>query len=68
MHTTSEENKVLVRRFGEAMNSRQFHLLDELVAVDARGQAPVMNFFVIARHLVKNVSFHKRFQGLRKAP
>jgi predicted ester cyclase len=32
MHTTSEENKALVRRFGEAMNARQFHLLDELVA------------------------------------
>jgi steroid delta-isomerase-like uncharacterized protein len=32
MHATSEENKVLVRRFGEAMNTRQLHLLDELVA------------------------------------
>jgi steroid delta-isomerase-like uncharacterized protein len=32
MRTTSEENKVLVRRFGEAMNTRQLHLLDELVA------------------------------------
>jgi steroid delta-isomerase-like uncharacterized protein len=32
MRTTSEENKVLVRRFGEAMNTRQFDLLDELVA------------------------------------
>jgi steroid delta-isomerase-like uncharacterized protein len=32
MRTTSEENKVLVRRFGEAMNTRQLDLLDELVA------------------------------------
>jgi len=32
--TTSGENKVLVRRFGEIMNSRQFHRLDELVAPD----------------------------------
>ena len=32
MRTTSEENKVLVRRFGKAMNTRQLHLLDELVA------------------------------------
>jgi steroid delta-isomerase-like uncharacterized protein len=34
MRTSSEENKVLARRFGEAMNARQFHLLDELVAPD----------------------------------
>jgi predicted ester cyclase len=34
MHTTSEENKVIVRRFGEAMNTRQYHLLDEIVAPD----------------------------------
>jgi len=32
MRTTSEENNVLVRRFGEAMNTRQLDLLDELVA------------------------------------
>jgi predicted ester cyclase len=32
MRTPSEENKVLVHRFGEAMNTRQLHLLDELVA------------------------------------
>ena len=36
MRTTSEENKVLVRRFGEAMNTRQYQLLDELVAPDFR--------------------------------
>jgi steroid delta-isomerase-like uncharacterized protein len=34
MRTTSEENKVLTRRFGEAMNTRQFDILDELVAPD----------------------------------
>jgi steroid delta-isomerase-like uncharacterized protein len=34
MRTTSEENKALVRRFGDAMNTRQFHLLDDLVAPD----------------------------------
>jgi steroid delta-isomerase-like uncharacterized protein len=33
-HTASAENKVLVRRFGEAMNARQLDLLDELVAPD----------------------------------
>lgn len=32
MRTSSKENKVLARRFGEAMNARQFDLLDELVA------------------------------------
>jgi len=32
MRTTSEENKVLARRLGEAMNTRQLHLLDEIVA------------------------------------
>ena len=32
MHTTIEENKDLIRRFGEAMNTRRLHLLDELVA------------------------------------
>jgi steroid delta-isomerase-like uncharacterized protein len=34
MRTTSEQNKFLVRRFGEAMNTRQYQLLDELVAPD----------------------------------
>jgi len=34
MHATIEENKNLVRRFGEAINTRQFHLLDEMVARD----------------------------------
>ncbi len=28
------ENRELARRFGEAVNSREFHLLDELVAPD----------------------------------
>jgi len=32
VRTSSGENKVLVRRFGEVMNSRQFHRLDELLA------------------------------------
>jgi len=32
MRTRSEENKVLARRFGEAMNARQYDVLDELVA------------------------------------
>lgn len=34
MGTTVEENKALVRRFGEAMNSRQLDLLDDIVAPD----------------------------------
>jgi len=34
MHTTSEENKVLARRFGEATNTRQYQLLDDIVAPD----------------------------------
>lgn len=34
MGTTIEENKALVRRFGEAMNSRQLDLLDDIVAPD----------------------------------
>lgn len=34
MHTTSEENKVLVRRFEDAMNARQLQVLDELIAPD----------------------------------
>lgn len=34
MRTTSDENKILARRFGEAMNARQYDLLDELVAPD----------------------------------
>lgn len=34
MHTTAEQNKALARRFGEAMNGRQFDLLDEIVASD----------------------------------
>ena len=34
MGPTSEENKDLVRRFGEAMNSRRHDLLDEIVAPD----------------------------------
>ncbi len=34
MRTTVEENKLLVQRFGEAMNSRQFDLLDAIVAPD----------------------------------
>lgn len=32
MRTTSEENKVLARRFEEAMNTRQLDVLDELLA------------------------------------
>ncbi len=34
MSTTMEENKLLVHRFGEAMNNRQFDLLDAIVAPD----------------------------------
>ena len=34
MGTTVDENKILVRRLGEAMNSRQFELLDDIVAPD----------------------------------
>lgn len=34
MHATSEQNKALARRFGEAINTRQFHLLDDLVAAN----------------------------------
>jgi len=34
MNPTMEDNKDVVRRFGEAMNSRQLHLLDEIVASD----------------------------------
>ena len=34
MGTTVEENKAVVRRFGEAMNSRQLDVLDEIVAPD----------------------------------
>jgi steroid delta-isomerase-like uncharacterized protein len=34
MHTTIEQNKALARRFGEAMNTRQFDLLDKIVAPD----------------------------------
>ena len=34
MRTTSEENKVLVRRFWEAMNTRQLDVFDELLAPD----------------------------------
>lgn len=34
MGPTIEDNKDVVRRFGEAMNSRQLHLLDEIVASD----------------------------------
>jgi steroid delta-isomerase-like uncharacterized protein len=34
MGTTVDDNKMLVQRFGEAMNSRQFDLLDEIVAAD----------------------------------
>jgi steroid delta-isomerase-like uncharacterized protein len=34
MSTSVEENKLLVQRFGEAMNNRQFDLLDEIVAPD----------------------------------
>ncbi len=32
MSTNVEQNKALVRRFGEAINTRQLHLLDEVVA------------------------------------
>lgn len=32
MRTTSEENKILVRRFEEAMNTRQLENLDEIMA------------------------------------
>lgn len=32
MHTTSEENKVLARRFEQALNTRQFNVLNELFA------------------------------------
>jgi hypothetical protein len=35
MDSRSEENKGLVRRFGEAMNSRQFDALDDIVAPDS---------------------------------
>ena len=34
MSTTVDENKTLVRRFGEAMNTRQLDLLDDIVAPD----------------------------------
>jgi steroid delta-isomerase-like uncharacterized protein len=34
MGPTIEENKALVRRFGEILNTRQFDLLDELVAAN----------------------------------
>ncbi len=34
MNSAIENNRDVVRRFGEAMNSRQFHLLDEIVAPD----------------------------------
>jgi hypothetical protein len=33
-NTSSEENRALARRFGEAMNARRFELLDEIVAPD----------------------------------
>ena len=32
MSTLIDDNKALTRRFGEAMNSRKLHLLDEIVA------------------------------------
>ncbi len=32
MSTRVEDNRLLVRRFGEAMNNRQFDLLDDIVA------------------------------------
>ncbi len=32
MQTTNEEIKVLIRRFEEAMNTRQLHLLDDIIA------------------------------------
>jgi len=34
MPTSSEENKALIRRFWDAMNSRQLDLLDQLLAPD----------------------------------
>ena len=34
MRTANEENKVLVRRFWEAMNTRQLDVFDELLAPD----------------------------------
>lgn len=34
MRTTIEQNKALARSFGEAMNTRQFDLLDKIVAPD----------------------------------
>ncbi len=34
MNTTAEDNKALVRRLGEAMNSRRLDLLDDIVAPD----------------------------------
>ena len=34
MRTTTEQNKAVVRRFWEAMNSRQLEVLDELIASD----------------------------------
>jgi steroid delta-isomerase-like uncharacterized protein len=34
MQTTSEENKDVVRRFWEAMNTRQWDVFDELLALD----------------------------------
>jgi len=34
MDPRTEANRDAVRRFGEAMNTRQFHLLDEIVASD----------------------------------
>ncbi len=32
MPTSSEQNKTLARRFGEAMNARRYELLDDIVA------------------------------------
>ncbi len=34
MSTSIDDNKALVRRFGEAMNSRKLYLLDDIVASD----------------------------------
>lgn len=34
MHTSSDENTVLIRRFEEAMNARQLDALDEILAPD----------------------------------
>ncbi len=34
MPTSTEQNKLLVQRFGEAMNGRRYELLDEIVATD----------------------------------